>query len=459
MNTISYSNGKLFVAGTVNYEIDLSTGEKIPWLNGTTVNSTMKSKDNLYALSTKYLSRINTATSNFCPKPSELSLTGDGYLQRGEKLTVSDSGDVYIGFKNQISTQAYSTNESTPNFDCSIYKFDLSSSMQQTGCTKANTTDMNLFAGTPGSCYYRDGGLKSSYFRDIIDLMYDNSRNVIYVCESQAIRKIDIVKNQVSTLVGGVSNNTSISDGDRNSAKLAAVGGCFYKNNVIYFTDRSSVRRLDLNTNKISTLADGRNRNITPPNPSDGKGGAAIISQPGAITGDDEGNLYFLDRTNLFNNECSKRVENYIRKISPPEKAIFKPNIISKGTFIQDTLVCFTPINIAIYLDGTNIASGSNIEFPSTTTNSLSQPKTFEIRNLGQKSVSLQEKVFSNFSDPANSFIFGNVSPSVLQPGSSAYFTVTFNPKRLNYNYTNINVGDYANGYSQKWFGVFGNGL
>jgi hypothetical protein len=259
MNTISFSNGKLFVAGTVNYEIDLSTGEKIPWLNGTTVNSTMKSKDNLYALTTKYLSRINTATSNFCPKPSELSLTGDGYLQRGEKLTVSDSGDVYIGFKNQISTQAYSTNETTPNFDCSIYKLDLSSSTQQTGCTKANTTDMNLFAGTPGSCFYRDGGLKSSYFRDIIDLMYDNSRNAIYVCESQAIRKIDIVKNQVSTLAGGASNNTSISDGDRSSAKLVAVGGCFYKNNVIYFTDRSSVRRLDLNTNKISTLADGKN--------------------------------------------------------------------------------------------------------------------------------------------------------------------------------------------------------
>jgi hypothetical protein len=457
MDSIAYSNGRLIAAGTVSYEIDLSTGVKIPWLNGTTVNSAKQSKDSLYALTTKYLSKVgNTTTSTYCPKPSELSLTGNGYLQRGEKIAISDAGDIYIGFKNQISTQAYSTFESTPNFDCSIYKLNANSSAPQTSCTKTNTSDMTLFAGTPGSCYFRDGALKSSYFRDIVDLTYDSSRNTIYVCETQAIRKIDIDKNQVTTLVGGMGNNGSIADGDRSSARLVAVGGCFYKNDFIYFTDRSSVRRLNINTNRVTTLADGKNRNgiFTP---RDGKGGGVIVSQPGAITGDEDGNLYFLDRVNLYNNECNKKVGNYIRKISPPDKAISKLNIVSRGTSVQDVSVCYSQIKLALYLDGQNITRDNPIVFPTIALNS-SISKTFEIKNIGEYYISLQKNPLLEYMNPLGSFTTGNIIPSEIPPGGSGFFTITFTPSLFGNN-AYLSLLDYLNGYYQFGCPIRGNGF
>ena len=240
-----------------------------------------------------------------------------------------------------------------------------------------------------------------------------------------------------------MGNNAAIADGDSSSARLAAIGGCFYKNDFIYFTDRSSVRRLNLNTNRVSTLADGRNRAGTF-SPKDGKGGSVIVSQPGAITGDEEGNLYFLDRVNLYNNDCSKRVGNYIRKISPPDKAISKLNIVSRGTSVQDVSVCYGQNNVAVFLNGVNIVQGTNVAL-----NTIS-PNTFEIRNIGQYSISLQDKIFSH-----NQILFHNfssISPTVLLPGNSAFLTVTSTNQP--WWTTNVNITDYVNGYNVIWFGV-----
>jgi hypothetical protein len=254
-----------------------------------------------------------------------------------------------------------------------------------------------------------------------------------------------------------MGNSSSIADGDLSSAKVAGIGGCYYKNNIIYFTDRSSVRRLDLNTNKVSTLADGRNRTgiVTP---RDGKGGSVIVAQPGAITGDEEGNLYFLDRTNLYENECSKKVGNYIRKISPPDKAISKPNIISKGTFTQDSYVCFSPIKIELYNEGQRVLQTTTIVYPDTAINN-SVTKTFEIKNIGGYYISFQKNPIMNFINPQNSFTFSNIVPNEVPPGGSGFYTVTFSPKVQFGNFSNISLVDSVNGYWQIGYNLRGNGF
>ncbi len=456
LNSLTYSQGKLYMGGTINYVVDLATGTKTPWFNGITVNGTSASSDGLYALSKNYLLAQESTSKIFCPSPSELTLPPVGYLQRGEKVVVGESGDVYIGFKNSILEQQYSSGDTTPNFDCSIYKVNVTSKTSQTSCTSSSSIPMTLFAGTPGSCFFKDGNLTSSYFRDIVELMYDKERKALYVCEAQAIRKIDISNNQVTTLVGNSLKNSGIVDGDSSKAKLAAIGGCFYKNNTIYFTDKFSIRRLDLSTNKVSTLADGKVRSSSPL-PQDGKGGVATTIQPGAITGDDSGNLYFIDRVTSFTNPCKTKYKNYLRKVSPPTAVVTKNLFTSTGVSIQDRSVCFSQSKLTVFQDGVSVPNQSDYVFPNTTTNT-SITKTFEIRNQGQDSESFAETANKTYENNAGIFTLGKITPYLLAPGGKAYFTVTFTPTQATGYFLSITCNDYTQQYGNIYFNIRGTG-
>lgn len=456
LNSLTYSQGKLYMGGTVNYVVDLTTNTKTPWLNGITVNGTSSSSGGVYAISKNYLLSQESTSKIFCPNPTELTLPTVGYLQSGEKVIAGESGDVYIGFKNSISEQRYSTGVTTTNFDCSIYKLNVTSKTSQTSCTSTNSIPMTLFAGTPGSCYFKDGNLTSSYFRDIVDLMYDKERKAIYVCENQAIRKIDISNNQVTTLVGNSLKNFSIVDGDFSKAKMVTIGGCFYKNNSIYFTDKYSIRRLDLITNKVSTLADGKVQNSTQVI-SDGKGGGVTTTQPGAITGDDSGNLYFIDRVTSFTNPCKTKYKNYLRKVSPPTAVVTKNLLTSTGVSIQDRSVCFSQSKLTVFQDGVSVPNQSDYVFPNTTRNT-SVTKTFEIRNQGQDSESFAETANKTYEGTAGIFTLGKITPNILVPGGKAYFTVTFTPTQAMTYYLSITCNDYTRQYGNIYFNIRGTG-
>lgn len=447
-SSLSYSGGKLYIGGAQNYSIDLNTGMRTPWLNGLTVNGISPSSGGVLALTRAFLYVDETTQKRFCPHPSDLVLPNFGYNQKGEKILDLGTGDLYVGFKNSI--QEFSQNNGTPTYDCSIYKFTIGNNISQDSCNSTTGVPMNLFAGTPGSCTIRDGGLTSSFFKDIIDLLYDKERNAIYVCEGQAIRKIDLMGNRVSTLVGGNTKFDRIVDGDLSVARVSSIGGCYFKNNNIYFTDKYSVRRFDLRTNRISSLADGKARSSSP---KDGKGGGASIFQGGAITGDEEGNLYFIDKENVFQNCGSIYL---IRKISPPDKQVIKNSITFNGVAKSDRNECFSPSLLSLYQDGQIINNGSTFEFPITPIGT-SVTKTFEIRNQGLVFETLAETPRVNGFFPPE-FSIGKISPYTIPAGGSATFTITFTPTNPFDTYLNLNCNEYYQEFGNIFFNVKGTG-
>ena len=109
-------------------------------------------------------------------------------------------------------------------------------------------------------------------------------------------------------------------DGPISSAKITRPGYCYYYNDAIYFPDggtgsfydvsnpdtwRRYIKKLDLNTNIVTTIAG----TVTPGTTHSGDGGLAInagLYNPTAITFDTTGNMYFTEFGGLG---------NYVRKI------------------------------------------------------------------------------------------------------------------------------------------------
>ncbi|WP_437570945.1 DNRLRE domain-containing protein [Sorangium sp. So ce542] len=181
-----------------------------------------------------------------------------------------------------------------------------------------------------------DGSFGGSRFLQPADLAYDRSGNRLFVADRTAIRRIDLQTGQVTTIAG--SSAPGNVDGVGTAARFNTISGITYDAGSLYIADRGarSVRRLNLSTSQVTTIADrtvfltprdvavhdgalfatdsGARTLIRIPLPSgaattvagtsgqaggtDGVGSAARFSEPTNIVADGRGRLYISDTLN-----------------------------------------------------------------------------------------------------------------------------------------------------------------
>jgi sugar lactone lactonase YvrE len=157
----------------------------------------------------------------------------------------SPSGICYDGFSSLYITDAYN--------NC-IRKIDL------------NNNIVDLIAGDPKTrstdYTYRDGiGLKST-FNNPFGLCFNGSNSLI-ISDSwyYSIRTLNLTTNTVSTNSGGLPIAVGGADGLIDVATLnIPIGICYDRSNFVYIADsgNSSIRKLDIRTNFLSTLTGNR---------------------------------------------------------------------------------------------------------------------------------------------------------------------------------------------------------
>src|SRR5207245_2304484 len=124
-----------------------------------------------------------------------------------------------------------------------------------------------------------------------------SSRRVLYIADSgnYRVRKVDLTTNMISTIAGGGSPANGIGDGGLataaivypNALALNSVGSLFISDRA-----HSRVRRLDIATGVIQTIAGSDAIG------SDGDGGLATLASlqdPGGVAVDAAGNVWITD--------------------------------------------------------------------------------------------------------------------------------------------------------------------
>ena len=151
---------------------------------------------------------------------------------------------------------------------------------------------VQTWAGTPPAYGSSDGIGSSARFWSIGSLTSDGK--LVYLADNgnAVIRTLDPTTGEVKTIAGKAGFYGG-DDGDALAARFERPEGMFYDAGVLYISDGSgsTIRKLDLTTNQVTTLA-GKNLAT---GTTDGIGSSARLGYPVYLTGDHNGRLYVAD--------------------------------------------------------------------------------------------------------------------------------------------------------------------
>ena len=205
------------------------------------------------------------------------------------------------------------------------------------------TNIISAFAGSGISGYSGDGGpAVTAKFSRVLGISVDRSNNVyIGDWDNARIRKVNAVTGIVTTVIGNGTNGYSGDGGPATAAMIAKPSFSYFdKCGNLFFTDEDNnrVRRVDVNTNIITTIAGNGIAGYA------GDGGLAInaeFNHPTGIAIDTEGNIFISDYYN-----------NRVRKTTYPNPYVHltaSPN---------DTTVYGTPVTFTTTVSGGGDAPG-----------------------------------------------------------------------------------------------------
>jgi VCBS repeat-containing protein len=158
----------------------------------------------------------------------------------------------------------------------------------------------STIAGT-GSYGFVDGDASIAQFESDIRAMVADKDGNLYIADSNrsVIRKYDKAQNRVSTFVGNPNGGGDVNEGDRSEVRVGYVRGMASDtiNERIYFFDDWTrlVRSVDLNSGQVSFVAGDGSWN----GGVDGSGMEASFQNITAMTADSNGDVYFIDGTQL----------------------------------------------------------------------------------------------------------------------------------------------------------------
>jgi hypothetical protein len=155
-------------------------------------------------------------------------------------------------------------------------------------------SSVTLLAGSKGQSGAIDGTGASARFNNPGGITSDGNNLYIVDTSNQTIRKLELATGKVTTLAGRVGKR-GYKDGIGNDARFNIPQGIAIDGDNLYVTDVASncIRKISISTREVTTLAG----NPGTPGRKDGTGREALFSYPLGITAVG-GNLYVTDRTN-----------------------------------------------------------------------------------------------------------------------------------------------------------------
>jgi hypothetical protein len=153
------------------------------------------------------------------------------------------------------------------------------------------TGELRTIAGS-GDRGFQDGSAESTSFWSLYDIAVNPTAADVVVSDDSRIRRLDLSSRSVTTLAGKEQGYT---DGVVSMARFGlAPGICIGKNGDIFIADRNnhSIRRL--RGRMVTTVAGGNRQGF-----QDGKGEISQFNFPDDIVEDSEGNLYVADSKNF----------------------------------------------------------------------------------------------------------------------------------------------------------------
>jgi len=136
--------------------------------------------------------------------------------------------------------------------------------------------------------------------------MQSDSAGNVYLANGAVIRKLEVATGTVTTIAGRFDDAETI-DGVGSAARFSDVHALTLDGTALYMCDGVAIRKLDLETGEVSTLAG------TPgaPGTADGVGSEASFDTPISITSDGAGHLYVSDFIGLM-----RRVDVSTRRVT-----------------------------------------------------------------------------------------------------------------------------------------------
>jgi hypothetical protein len=158
------------------------------------------------------------------------------------------------------------------------------------------TATVTTIAGTINMPGIADGSGNQAQFQRPTGLWGDGT--YLYITDASAIRRLAITSGAVTT-IAGVGNATGTTDGIGASARFLALSGIWGDGANLYVTDSQTIRKVNLATGLVTTLAGSPSTPSVPsPQSVDGTGPAAQFAFPTGISGD--GTFLYVTDGNLI---------------------------------------------------------------------------------------------------------------------------------------------------------------
>ncbi|MDP2388003.1 MAG: LamG-like jellyroll fold domain-containing protein [Bacteroidota bacterium] len=164
---------------------------------------------------------------------------------------------------------------------------------------KSQSYDVTTIAGT-GSAGLLNGSGTPSEFHNPYGVKYDGM-NSIYIADllNQVIRKLDLTTNIVTTVAG--TGAIGYQDGPCSTATFHDPSGLFYRNGVLYISDKNNnvIRAIDIANDSVYTVAGTGVSGF-----QDGPTNLAKFKAPGYLYVDTQGIIYVCD----YENHCIRKI-------------------------------------------------------------------------------------------------------------------------------------------------------
>ncbi|WP_437992353.1 DNRLRE domain-containing protein [Sorangium sp. So ce145] len=110
--------------------------------------------------------------------------------------------------------------------------------------------------GLAGARALTNGSYAQARFIQPGDMAYDASTRMLYVADRTAVRRIDLTSGAVTTIAGSTVSGTT--DGVGTAARFNTISGITLHDGALYIADRGSrtIRKLTLSSGQVTTIAD-----------------------------------------------------------------------------------------------------------------------------------------------------------------------------------------------------------
>ncbi|HOU86006.1 MAG TPA: hypothetical protein PK158_14285, partial [Spirochaetota bacterium] len=156
------------------------------------------------------------------------------------------------------------------------------------------TGKVTTIAGSPGNAGSKDGKGKSALFNYPYGITFAENNLYVTDFENSTIRKIEIKTGIVSTIAGNPGTEIS-KDGIGQSAFFHHPYGIAFNQNNLYITENHTIRKMDLSTGAVTTIAGRPGENGF----SEKNGSNALFRYPDGICCDGK-NIYISDSYNFI---------------------------------------------------------------------------------------------------------------------------------------------------------------